>query len=108
MRVPLFDLRRLLSEHKPALLSSLSDSIDSASFILGEDVSLFEEEFARDIRSSYCIGASSGTDALLAILMALDIESGSDVIVIGLAPNDWSDGQIQRKRNERLETRPCH
>ena len=81
MRVPLFDLRRLLSEHKPALLSSLSDSIDSASFILGEDVSLFEEEFARDIRSSYCIGASSGTDALLAILMALDVESGSDVIV---------------------------
>tara|TARA_B100000131_G_C18097587_1_gene604649 strand:+ start:433 stop:1506 length:1074 start_codon:yes stop_codon:yes gene_type:complete len=81
MEVQLFDLSRLLLEHKSSLLNSLSSSIDSASFILGDDVSYFEKEFAEDVDSSYCIGASSGTDALLAILMALDIESGSDIIV---------------------------
>lgn len=50
-------------------------------FILGENVSNFEEEFARYVGSKYCIGVASGLDALILSLQALDLPKGSEVIV---------------------------
>lgn len=50
-------------------------------FILGENVSKFEEEFASYIGSKYCIGVASGLDALILSLQALDLPKDSEVIV---------------------------
>lgn len=50
-------------------------------FILGENVSSFEEEFARYVGSKYCIGVASGLDALILSLQALDLPKDSEVIV---------------------------
>ena len=64
--------------------------IESGTYILGEQVSLFEREFAEYLEINYAICCASGTDALVLALKALNI--GSDqiwlmcrIIIISLA-----------------------
>src|SRR6266700_4542413 len=80
MRVPLLDL----SEQYRALAAPIRAEIDavlaSQRFILGPQVKAFEKAIAAYCGASHAVGVSSGTDALLAILMALEI--GPDDAVI--------------------------
>jgi dTDP-4-amino-4,6-dideoxygalactose transaminase len=80
MRVPLLDL----SEQYPALGVSIRGAIDdvlaSGRFILGPKVEAFEKAMSEYCNAPHAVGVSSGTDALLAILMALGIGRGDAVI----------------------------
>lgn len=50
-------------------------------YVLGEQVSLFEDEFASYCGSKYCIGLASGLDALYLSLIALNLPKNAEVIV---------------------------
>src|SRR5437763_11813599 len=80
MRVPLLDL----SEQYRALAEPIRAYIDEVfatqSFILGPKVAAFEEAICRYCATPNAIGVSSGTDALLAVFMALGIGPGDAVI----------------------------
>src|SRR5438874_12402600 len=80
MRVPLLDLR----EQYRALVEPIREAIDavlaSQRFILGPQVEAFEKAIRAYCDARNAIGVSSGTDALLAILMALGIGRGDAVI----------------------------
>jgi dTDP-4-amino-4,6-dideoxygalactose transaminase len=52
----------------------------SGRFILGEEIDAFEREVAAALGVEHAIACSSGTDALLAALMALDLEPGDEVL----------------------------
>lgn len=54
---------------------------ERSSFILGEEVTLFEQEFAAFCGSSYGIGVASGTDGLHLAFRALNIGPGDEVII---------------------------
>jgi len=80
MRVPLLDLK----DQYCALAGPLREKIDkvlaSGRFILGPNVEAFEQAMCRYTGAPHAVGVSSGTDALLAILMALGIGTGDAII----------------------------
>ena len=81
MQINFVDLNKQYSLIKPEIDDAIQRVIKNSSFIGGEEVSAFEEEFARYCDAHYCAGVNSGTDALKFICMALGIKEGDEVIL---------------------------
>ncbi len=82
--VDFLDLRRQGRQLERELREAFLRVLDRGAFILGEEVSCFEEEFASFLGAGYAIGTASGTDALILCLKALDIGPGDEVLVPAL------------------------
>lgn len=67
--------------HKEEIDTAIQNVLNSGNYILGEEVSKFEREFADHLDIEYAVGCGSGTDALVLSMRALDIGSGDEVIV---------------------------
>src|ERR1035437_7669732 len=80
MKVPLLDLKAQYATIKNDVLAALSEVLDSQVCILGPKVAELEQHVAGLSDCQFGVGVSSGTDALLASLMALDIGPGDEVI----------------------------
>jgi dTDP-4-amino-4,6-dideoxygalactose transaminase len=80
MRVPLLDLREQYRTLAEPIQAALDAVLKSQRFILGPQVEAFEKAIRTYCDAPYAIGVSSGTDALLAILMALGIGRGDAVV----------------------------
>jgi len=78
--VPLLDLKAQFAQIRAEVMPLIEQVCASQMFILGEHVRQFEEELARYCGTAFGIGVSSGTDALLLALMALDIGAGDEVL----------------------------
>ena len=81
MKINFVDLNKQYTHIKSEVDEAIARVIRNSSFIGGEEVSSFEEEFERYCDASYCVGVNSGTDALKFICMALDIKEGDEVIL---------------------------
>lgn len=81
MKVPLLDLKAQYNSIKEELNKSLINTAESQYFILGPEVEKLEKSICKYLDCKYSIGVSSGTDALLIALMAIDIKPGDEVIV---------------------------
>jgi dTDP-4-amino-4,6-dideoxygalactose transaminase len=80
VRVPLLDLEAQYRPLRDELLAAVTRVCDSQRFILGPEVDALERELERVVGVSHAITMSSGTDAILATLMALGIGPGDEVI----------------------------
>ena len=80
MQVPLLDLRAQYAPLKAEVEAVLREVCDSQQFVLGPRVKELEARVAEYSTTRFGIGLSSGTDALLLALMALDIGPGDEVI----------------------------
>lgn len=78
--VPFLDLKRQYTTIRDETRSRVDDVLDSQVLIGGPRVTELEETLANRTTSQFAIGVSSGTDALLASLMALGIGPGDEVI----------------------------
>jgi dTDP-4-amino-4,6-dideoxygalactose transaminase len=78
--VPLIDLAGLHQPLRSEIDAAIAGVIDSGRFILGPEVEAFEKELAGSGGAEHAVGVSSGTDAILIALMALDIGQGDEVI----------------------------
>src|SRR6266513_6036476 len=80
MRVPLLDLSEQYRALGDSIREGTNDVLASGCFILGPKVKAFEKAMCAYCDTPHAIGVSSGTDALLAILMTLGIGHGDAVI----------------------------
>jgi dTDP-4-amino-4,6-dideoxygalactose transaminase len=78
--IPMLDLQAQYAQIKPEVDAALMRVVASQHFINGPDVEALEQEIARYCQVKHCIGVSSGSDALLVALMALNIGPGDEVI----------------------------
>lgn len=79
--IPYEDLKLLNAPFGEELAESARQTIAGGWYILGNNVTKFEDAFAAWNGSKYCIGVASGLDALILSLAAFDFEKGSEVIV---------------------------
>jgi len=78
--VPLLDLQQQYGALRDELLAAIIRVCDSQRFIMGPEVEALERELAKDLAVEHAIAVSSGTDAILAALMALGIGPGDEVV----------------------------
>jgi dTDP-4-amino-4,6-dideoxygalactose transaminase len=80
VKVPLVDLSAQTAIIKGEVANAINGVIERSDFILGQDVELFEEEFAAFCGAAYAVGVDSGTSALELALRAYNVGPGDEVI----------------------------
>ncbi len=78
--VPLLDLKPQYAPIRDEVLAAIVRVCDSQRFIMGPEVEALERELAAMLEVRYAVAVSSGTDALLAAMMALGIGPGDEVV----------------------------
>ena len=81
-RIPFLDLAILHQELEDELIPVFQTALRTAAFVGGAAVEKFEREFAQFCESDYCVGVSSGTDAVRFALTAAGVRPGDIVITV--------------------------
>ncbi len=80
--IPFLDLKAQYHSIKPEIDAALQRVLESTQFVLGNEVSAFEEEFAQYVQCKYAVALNSGTSALHLALLATGIGEGDEVITV--------------------------
>jgi dTDP-4-amino-4,6-dideoxygalactose transaminase len=80
VKVPLLDLKAQLAPIATEVKNAVIEVIESTNYIMGPKIEELEQQVAQYCQVKECITVSSGTDALLVALMALDVKPGDLVI----------------------------
>ena len=78
--VPILDLKAQYNTIRSDIHAAIERVLESQHFILGPEVEALEVEIAAYSQCQYGVGVSSGTDALLLALMAINLKPGDEVI----------------------------
>src|SRR5258708_5730655 len=81
-KIPFLDLVTPHRELEEELVSVFRTVLKTAGFVGGPIVEDFEREFAEFCDTQYCVGVSSGTDALRFALMAAGVALGDIVVTV--------------------------
>lgn len=81
MKVNFLDLKSQYLSIKPEIDQAIQNVFEKTAFAGGPFVAEFEENFAKAHQAKYCVAVNNGTSALHALLMALEIGYGDEVIV---------------------------
>lgn len=83
--IKFLDLHKINNRFRDEFQSALKSSLHSSKFILGDNVSKFENQFAAYCKTNYCIGTANGLDALTLVLKGYihigKLKKGDKVIV---------------------------
>ena len=92
MKIDFANLQLQYQTYKKIIDNNIQAVLNKSNYILGEEVKMLEQELQKFTGAKYAITCSSGTDALLLALMAIDIEPGDEVIT---TPFTWiSTGEM--------------
>ncbi|MBO9532797.1 MAG: DegT/DnrJ/EryC1/StrS family aminotransferase [Solirubrobacteraceae bacterium] len=80
-KIPVFDTRTPVLPLREEIDAAVARVLDSGAFVLGPEVSAFEEAFAASVGTQHAIGVANGTEAITIALRALGVGPGDEVIV---------------------------
>ncbi|MEZ4401537.1 MAG: DegT/DnrJ/EryC1/StrS family aminotransferase [Kofleriaceae bacterium] len=83
--IPFFDMRREVAAVRADLDRAIARVLDSGGFVGGPEVAGFEAALAAHVGVGHAVGVSSGTDALVAIAMALGWGAGDEIVTTPLS-----------------------
>ena len=86
MKIDFANLQLQYQIYKKEIDSNIQAVLNNSNYILGEEVEIFEKNLQNFTGAKYAISCSSGTDALLLALLAIDIKPGDEVIT---TPFTW-------------------
>ena len=81
MKIEFVKLKRTYDRYAAEYEAAALRALRSGWYILGRELTAFEEQFAEYLNVPHCVGVNSGTDALILAVRALDIGPGDEVIV---------------------------
>ena len=84
MKIDFANLQLQYQAYKREIDNNIQSVLNKSNYILGEEVQILEQELQKFTGAKYAITCSSGTDALLLALMAIDIQPGDEVITTPL------------------------
>jgi len=79
--IPLVDIVRQDRKLQPKIIRAIRKITKKGDFILGQEVELFERDFANYCGVKFAVGVSSGSDAIMLALRAIGIKPGDEIIV---------------------------
>ena len=79
--IPFVSFRYKKEEICQEIINSVEEIIQSEQYVLGDNTSKFEKNYANLINSNHCVGVGSGLDALIIALKSLGVKNGDEVIV---------------------------
>jgi len=85
MNIPFLDLKKINLTYKLAFEQAFTRVLESGWFIMGNEVTAFEKEYANYCEAKHCIGVANGLDALILIIRAYKemgiFKDGDEIIV---------------------------
>jgi UDP-2-acetamido-2-deoxy-ribo-hexuluronate aminotransferase len=92
MKIDFANLQLQYQTYKKEIDTNIQNVLNKSNYILGEEVQTLEQELQKFTGAKYTVTCSSGTDALLLALMAIDIQPDDEVIT---TPFTWiSTGEM--------------
>jgi dTDP-4-amino-4,6-dideoxygalactose transaminase/acetyltransferase-like isoleucine patch superfamily enzyme len=79
-KVKYFDYKEVILDRIPEITNKITDILNNDRVIMGKEVSILENNINNFTNSEYCLGCSSGTDALIVLLLSLELKK-KEVIV---------------------------
>jgi aminotransferase EvaB len=86
-RIKMFPMERRVSYYRKQINDAVGAVLDSNSFILGEALNKFENEFAEYLGVNFCTGVANGTDAIELGLRTLNLSPATKVLTVANAGN---------------------
>lgn len=80
MKIDFANLQYQYQRYKKDIDANIQKVLDNSNYIMGEEVQRLERELEKFTQAQHAITCSSGTDALLLALMAIDIQPDDEVI----------------------------
>ena len=80
MKINFIDLQSQYQNYKEEIDEQIKEVLDTSGYIMGPKVEKLEKDLADFTNVKHAIACSSGTDALILALMALDIKPGDEII----------------------------
>lgn len=80
MKIDFAKLQDQYQLYKTEMDEAIHAVLDKSNYIMGEEITQLEEELQNFTKAKYAISCSSGTDALLLAMMAMDIKPGDEII----------------------------
>lgn len=97
--IPIIDLKRECQAISKEMDDKLFKIIKEGYYVLGDEVKLFEEEFAKYIGTKYAVSVNSGSDAIFLALKSLNVHEYDEVITVSHTFSSTIDGITRNGAN---------